>query len=202
MRRKHFWHHQQAGTGLPWDLNQTVAGRQRVTLSLHRRPYRFRNNMVGIRSGRSSIESVRLYFERVLDVELQVEGEGREWTDLEACMRLFDKQMHLYMKQKMQWDVPEYKRLLCFLDVCSPNARTVLRSLATALCQKALFYASDVPGAAENLHHVMYEFSYKGYPTARWLPGCCTCPQDAYVTWQGLRTGRGSAKRNWPVRRP
>ena len=33
MQRKHFWHHQQAGTGLPWDLNHTVAGRQCVSLS-------------------------------------------------------------------------------------------------------------------------------------------------------------------------
>ena len=126
--------------------------------------------MVGIRSGRSSIESLRLYFQRVLDVELEVEGEGREWTNLEACMRLFDTQRHFYMKQKMQWDAAEYKHLLCFLGVCSPNARTVLRSLAPALCQKALFYASYVPGAAENLDRVMYEFSYKGYPTAWWLP--------------------------------
>ena len=73
-----------------------------------------------------------------------MEGEGREWTNLEACMRLYENKIHLFMKQKMHWDVPEYKRLLRFSDVSSPNAKTMLRSLAPALCQKALFYASDV----------------------------------------------------------
>ena len=159
MQREHFWHQQQAGTGVPLNLNRTVAGRQRVTLSLHYRPYTFRDNMVGSHSGRSSNESVRLYFQRVLGVELQVEGEGRAWTNLEACMCLFDNQIHLYMKQKMQWDVPEYKRLLRFPDVSSPNVRSVLRSPAPALSRKALFYASDVLGAIENFHHIMYEFS-------------------------------------------
>ena len=126
--------------------------------------------MVGVRSGKSSIESVRKYFQHVLGVELQVEGEGQEWTNLEACMRLYDSQIHLFMKQKMAWDIPEHKRLLRFPDVSSPNARIVVRSLTPALCQKALFYASDVQGVLYNLQHIIYELQCKRYPTSWWLP--------------------------------
>ena len=79
----------------------TPTSRRRVTLSLNVCPYRFRDNMVGIRSGTSSIESIMLYFQRVLGVKLQVEGEGREWTNLEASVRIQEGQIVLFMKKKM-----------------------------------------------------------------------------------------------------
>ena len=166
MQHEHFWHQQQAGRGVPWDPDCDFSRRHRVTLSLHSRSYRFKDNMAGVRSGKSSVESVRKYFQRVLGVELQVEGEGREWTNLQACMRLYDGRIHLFVKQKMAWDVPEHKRLLRFFDVSSPNASIVLRSLAPALCQKALFYAFDVQGVL----HIIYELQCKQYPTSWWLP--------------------------------
>ena len=171
MQREDHWHQQQAETRVPWDQGCTGHGhRRRVPLSLHARPYRFRDNMVGVRSGKSTIESVRLYFQKVLGVELQVEGEGFEWTNLEACMRVQAGKIHLYMKKKMTWDTPAHKRLLRFPDSQSPNARTVLQSLVPALCQKGLFYASHIEGAMENLRYIIYELDMKGYPSNWWVP--------------------------------
>ena len=170
MQREDFWHRHLQDKTVPWCQDTNTLGRRRVALSLHCRPYRFRDNMVGIRSGKSSIQSVCQYFQRVLGVELQVEGEGKTWTNLEGCMSVHNSQIDLRLKTKMTWDVPEHRRLLRFPDCCSPNARAVLQSLAPALCQKALFYASTVQGVASNLCNIVHELSYKGYPTSWWVP--------------------------------
>ena len=99
-----------------------------------------------------------------------MEGEGHEWTNLEACMRLYDRQIHLPMKQKMTWDIPEHKRFFAFL-MCSVLMPELFSALCRLLlCQKALFYASDVPGAVCNLHNIMYELQCKRYATSWWLP--------------------------------
>ena len=112
---------------MPWEQGQTARGDRRcVTLSPHARPYRLCDNMVGVRLGKSSIESVRLYFWLVLGAELQVEGEGKEWTNLEACMCVQVRRIQVYMKKKMTWDTPAHKQLLRFPDAQSPNARTLL----------------------------------------------------------------------------
>ena len=111
-----------------------------------------------------------MYFQKVLGVELQVEEEGFEWANLEACMRVQARKIHLYMKKKMTWDTPAHKRLLRFPGVQSPNARTVLQSLVPAPCQKGLFYASHIEGAMENLRYIIYEVHMKGYPSNWWVP--------------------------------
>ena len=170
MQREDFWHRHLQDKTVPWCQDTNTLGRRRVALSLHCRPYRFRDNMVGVRSGKSSIQSVCQYFQRVLGVELQVEGEGKTWTNLEGCMSVHNSQIDLRLKTKMTWDVPEHRRLLRFPDCCSPNARAVLQSLAPALCQKALFYASTVQGVTSNLYNIVQELSYKGYPTSWWVP--------------------------------
>ena len=126
MQREDFWHRHLQDKTVPWCQDTNTLGRRRVALSLHCRPYRFRDNMVGIRSGKSSIQSVCQYFQRVLGVELQVEGEGKTWTNLE-CMSVHNSQIDLRLKTKMTWDVPEHRRLLRFPDCCSPNARAVLQ---------------------------------------------------------------------------
>ena len=141
-----------------------------MALSLHARPYRFRDNMVGVWSKKSTIESVRLYFKTVLGVELQVEGQGFERTNLEACMRVQAGRIHFCMKKKMTWDTPAHKRLLRFQKVQSPNARKVLQSLVPALCQKGLFYTSHIEEAMENFRYIIYELGMKGYPPNWWVP--------------------------------
>ena len=141
-------------------------------LGLWAHPFRYVDNIVGIRSGHKSLDTVLKYFESVLGITLQIEGEGQQWTSLEAELSI-DPQTALIqvaMKQKGSKKDPVHKQLLRFPDCHSPNAKWVLRSLAGALFQKTVIYSSSLDIALNNVNRVCTELSAKGYPLSWWKP--------------------------------
>ena len=51
-------------------------------------PFRFRDNIVGVRQCKTSLETVKKRFEKILCLQLHIEGEGQVWTSLEAKLML------------------------------------------------------------------------------------------------------------------
>ena len=133
-------------------------------------PFRFRDNIVGVRHCKTSLDTLQRHFERLLGLQLQIEGEGTNWTSLEAKLVLEPEGRGLTIGLKdraQEWDPMRGVRR--YPDAHSPNARPVLRSLVPGLIYKCIHYAFSRPQAKENLRAVGRDLAMKGYPQSWWV---------------------------------
>jgi hypothetical protein len=134
------------------------------------RPYRFRDNVVGMRVGTGGLARIGRWATKVLGLELQVEGMGKEWVSLEATLKVEGTRVRLGMKKKQNWSDPPEKRLIRYPDLLSPTCQTTLRSLTPGLARKALLYADSPVTVLDNINYIIREFCFKGYPHQWWKP--------------------------------
>ena len=90
-------------------------------------PFRFRDNIVGVRHCKTSLDTLQRHFERLLGLQLQIEGEGTRWTSLEAKLVLEPEGRGLTIGPKdraQEWDPMRGVRR--YPDAHSPNARPAL----------------------------------------------------------------------------
>ena len=133
-------------------------------------PFRFRDNIVGVRQCKVSVEALQKRFEKILGLQLQIEGEGQVWTSLEAKLMLRPEGQGLDIGLKDRTgDCDPMRAVRRYPDVLSPNARPVLRSLVPGLIYKSLQYAFDANQARQNLRAVGRDLAVKGYPQSWWL---------------------------------
>ena len=133
-------------------------------------PFRFWVNIVGVRHCKTSWETLRKRFEKILGLSLQVEGEGTVWNFLEAKLILKPGGEGLDMRLKdrtSEWDPMRAVRR--YPDAHSPNPRSVLRSLIPGLIYKCIQYAFDANHARANLRALGRDLAVKGYPQSWWV---------------------------------
>ena len=68
----------------PWFPTAKAYGHMGLTLS----PFRYVDNIMGVRHGRTSLKTIQKFFQKLLGVQLQIEGEGQRWTSLNAALSL------------------------------------------------------------------------------------------------------------------
>ena len=138
------------------------------------RPFRYRDNIVGVRAGNKSLEGIKKYCEKLLGLQLQVGGEGREWVSFEAVLFFLPNsgEIRMRMKEKVKHnnlEIPPHRAVVRFPDAHSPNAPSVLNSLVPALVYKCINYSFSEAEAALNLEAMGLELRKKGYPDNWWF---------------------------------
>ena len=117
-----------------------------------------------------SLETLKKRFQKILGLQLQIEGEGQVWTSLGAKLMLHPEGQGLEIGLKDRAaDCGPMRVLRRYADVLSPNARPVLRSLVPGLIFKSLQYAFTADQARQNLRALGSDLVVKGYPQSWWL---------------------------------
>ena len=110
---------------------------------LPHRPFRFRDNLVGVARGRLKLPKVQALFEHIYGLKLQVEGQGLTLQTLESRLTIDQHTgtITVALKDKVSYHHnPEpTRRYVRYPDVYSPNARSILRSLVPALALKCTY---------------------------------------------------------------
>ena len=150
----------------PWFPTPKAYVHMGLTIS----PFRYVDNIMGVWHGPTSLATVQKFFQKLLGVQLKVEGEGHTWTSLNATLTFSQHTglISVAMKNCLLTTEPVHKRVVRYPDVHSPNAPKVLESLTPLLVLDSCFYATSVPEANANLSQVLREFHRKGYPTHWW----------------------------------
>ena len=167
MAREHLWaqHHD---FKVPWSRTRPTPGPLGITAP----PLRYRDNCGGICAGNRPVSRVQTYFQKVLNLELQFEGEGQSWTVLMAHLTLHPStsQITLTFKKKVNWDDPAERRLVRYPDYHSPNARDVVRGFTPNCARNCLKYAIPPDQTTHNIREFVHEMNFKGYPSSWWAP--------------------------------
>ena len=140
--------------------------------SLPVRPFRFRDNIVGIGRGTPHMDKLQRLFEHVIGLPLQQEGHGGELQTLEAMVRVREGgvlELGLKDKTALRAKPNPVRKIIRYPDVFAPNAKSTLRSLIPALAKKCVFYSTSTPMTKSNCQTVIFELRYKGYPKAWWV---------------------------------
>ena len=118
------------------------------------------------------MSKVQAYFQRVLNLELQFEGEGQSSTVLMAHLTLHPStsQITLTFKKKVNWDDPAERRLVRYPGHHSPNARDVVRGFTPNCARNCLKYAIPPDQTTHNIREFVHEMNFKGYPSSWWAP--------------------------------
>ena len=133
-------------------------------------PYRFRDNIVGIITGRLGLNRVQRWFEEVYRVDLQQEGEGWVLPSSEAVITIHQgiSKVGLRLKKKVNFNDPPEKVVIRYPDVHSVNAKEVIKGLTISLGLKCVHYAMTLDDIKCNVTSTMTEIMAKSYPSSWW----------------------------------
>ena len=97
---------------------------------------------------------------------MQQEGHGDQLQTLEAVIHVRNGALELGLKDKtaLKGNPTPVRKIVRYLDVFAPNAKSTLQSLVPALAKKCVFYSSSISMIKENCATVSYVLRYKGYP--------------------------------------
>ena len=136
------------------------------------RPFRFRDNLVGIGCNRLQLPNPRRFFEHMYGLDLQEEGIGADLQTLESHLFIGPNTGYITMGMKDKCNIflvqDPLRRQIRYPDWFAVNAKTTLRSLAPALARKCVYYSTHQTYMMHNIRRAVHEFRYKGYPRAWW----------------------------------
>ena len=156
----------------PWPTQAQTMQRFFHSKQVPMRPFRFRDNLVGISCNQPHLPNLQKFYEHLYGLELQEEGIGSDLQTLESHLYI-DKHtgdVTMGMKDKCQIFSAQHPimRQIRYPDWFAVNAKMTLRSLASALARKYVYYSTHITYTMHNIHRAEREFRYKGYPRAWW----------------------------------
>ena len=94
----------------PWLPSSAVDGHMDLTMP----PPGYADNILGVHHGRTPLKTIQKFFEKLLGIQLQIEGEGTQWTSLNATLSFSQatSQISVAMKHKLSVNEPPNKRVV------------------------------------------------------------------------------------------
>ena len=137
----------------PWFPTARAYVHVGLTLS----PFRYVDKIMGVRHGCTSLKKIQQLFQKLLGVQLQIEGEGQRWTSLNATLSFSPDTglISVAMKNCLSLQEPAHKRVVGYLHVHSPNATKVLESITPLLVLDSYHCATNIAEADANLSQVL-----------------------------------------------
>ena len=131
------------------------------------RPFRFRDNLVGISCNRPQLPNLQRFFEHLYGLDLQEEGIGADLQTLESHLFISADTSYITMGTKDKCNIfsvqDPVRRHIRYPDWFAMNAKTTLRSLAPAVACKCVYYSTHQTYMMHNIRRAVYEFRYKSY---------------------------------------
>ena len=148
-------------------------GQHPCDLPVH--PFRFRDNLVGVKHRSTPIECIQRGFEHIYNIPLQVENVGQTLTSLESDLYIArDATGTNFVGARMacKTSLPDTpgKFKYRYPEPHVPHARRTVASLVPAEAKRAIYYRVTEHDLHSNVRGVVATFERKGYPTSWWKP--------------------------------
>ena len=130
-------------------------------------PVRFRDNIIGIMLAATSGKELKLFYEAVYKLPLQVETIAKQLNTLEVHLSLRKGRLYVFWNPKGLFPSPsDPKSLRPLVDPWSHNSRQVVLSSCPSFALKSLHYASSALLSQVNfakLYHLLSRFPVSWY---------------------------------------